>query len=993
MSISSLNELQQIKWPYGAVSQVVNGLTTSTTYTYPSTLAAGYYAFNAVSLNDKAAYLVASSASNGLTVRMKSKDTKYFQLTTAASDFVFESEGAVPTADAYHIGHGPSGSSLQTIAYNGTNRYVIGSQATSQYAYVTDGLFGAYTPVYTGVAPANTSWYANGKFVIGGSSGILGGLTSSTDGVTWTPTINGRGAVWINIRYLNNLWIACGSRGMLATSTDAISWTFRSGILPQTGSVWSATVGPSFALAGNQTGYVNLSTTGVGWGSVYYPTAAVRTVLYAGGQYISAGLSGSLATSTDAVTWTSRTSTFGTTTIYEINHDGTTYVAVGAAGQLRTSTNGITWTTRTSNFGTTDINTVAYGNGLWVAGGLNGTMRTSTDTITWSTVTSGFGTTAIQKVKYLNGLWVAVGAAGQLRTSTDATTWTTRTANFGTSIIYDVSYYNGYYITAGAGGTVRYSTDAITWSTPTWTDAQPTSILYTSFAISGRLHVAGASGFVYSSTDGISWQQYYNSLLGAINAGPQSVAYNGSTYVVISDTTVALTSTDAVTWTRQTATAVNMTDVVYDNTKFVSSNNTGQIYTSTDGITWTAGTNLALTTSVTGLLYSDNQYLIYGTTATLQTSTDAVAWSVRTYAPTGSIYELVRGGATNYVAVDGASQSLAYSTSTTASTWVRASLGDTTAAAGAVGNSYIVAAGGDNILYAPVTSPTTWTRLSDTNATNVRAAATNGTTFALATDSHLYASTNGITWNISYTNPMSDVIYDSFAGVYIATDGSNTESIIVTNATSVGAGTNYSLTGFTGTPVLTRVAAYNGWYAFGAQNGEVAIGRGYTSNQQLVFSDLKSNDIQGLAIGDDVAVALTSTGQIFYLPLTDANFETQLTVSLTATSGTSSTTWINQIWREASYPYLPSTYVGTGLKYNNGLFVALMTSGAMFSSTDGINWVTMSIGQPTDLGSYTNMGTYGTGQFLLFPAGAVLYTTGGSLPSAFSLYQVNLPTL
>ena len=51
------------------------------------------------------------------------------------------------------------------------------------------------------------------------------------------------------------------------------------------------------------------------------------------------------------------------------------------------------------------------------------------------------------------------------------------------------------------------------------------------------------------------------------------------------------------------------------------------------------------------------------------------------------------------------------------------------------------------------------------------------------------------------------------------------------------------------------------------------------------------------------------------------------------------------------------------------------------------------IGQSTDMGTYTGIATYSTGQFYLNTFGTVSQTTGGSLPSAFSLYQVNLPNL
>jgi hypothetical protein len=53
-------------------------------------------------------------------------------------------------------------------------------------------------------------------------------------------------------------------------------------------------------------------------------------------------------------------------------------VAGGNSGQLHTSTDGTTWTTRNSTFSSsTQINSVSYGNSLWVIAGNSGQLRTS----------------------------------------------------------------------------------------------------------------------------------------------------------------------------------------------------------------------------------------------------------------------------------------------------------------------------------------------------------------------------------------------------------------------------------------------------------------------------------------------------------------------------------------------------------------------------------------------------------------------------------------
>ncbi len=89
------------------------------------------------------------------------------------------------------------------------------------------------------------------------------------------------------------------------------------------------------------------------------------------------------ATPATGFTWTHRQA--NTLSMQEIAYDGSgLYVAVGYSGTLYTSTNGTTWTSRTSGFGANDIYGVGYGNGLWVIVGTSGLLSTSTDGITWT---------------------------------------------------------------------------------------------------------------------------------------------------------------------------------------------------------------------------------------------------------------------------------------------------------------------------------------------------------------------------------------------------------------------------------------------------------------------------------------------------------------------------------------------------------------------------------------------------------------------------------
>jgi len=271
--------------------------------------------------------------------------------------------------------------------------------------------------------------YGNGKFVAGGSSGKM---ATSTDGITWTAVTDstfGTNIIFA-IAYANSTFVAVGASGKMATSTDGATWT------AVTQSVF---------------------------------TSFIRAIAYGNGTFVAVG-DGKMATSTDGATWTAVTQSVFTSYIHSIAYGNGKFVAGGSDGKMATSTDGATWTavgnSTFSTGGTDYIYAIAYGNGKFVAGNSKGQMATSTDDgATWTAVTDNkFGTTAINAIAYGNNKFIAVGGVpynemnGTMAYSADGATWT-RTYSPYIFSINAIAYGGGKFVAGGTYGIITYLSD------------------------------------------------------------------------------------------------------------------------------------------------------------------------------------------------------------------------------------------------------------------------------------------------------------------------------------------------------------------------------------------------------------------------------------------------------------------------------------------------------------------------------------------------------
>lgn len=122
------------------------------------------------------------------------------------------------------------------VVYAGTN-YIF-TQA-KDYIFTSSDL-ATFTVNYTtavigfGSATRTAITYNGTTYVIGGAGGKI---ATSTDGVTWTYRSGLSSSGWgytstVNkIKWLNNKFVAIGIGGEFATSTDGVTWTYSGGII------------------------------------------------------------------------------------------------------------------------------------------------------------------------------------------------------------------------------------------------------------------------------------------------------------------------------------------------------------------------------------------------------------------------------------------------------------------------------------------------------------------------------------------------------------------------------------------------------------------------------------------------------------------------------------------------------------------------------------------------------------------------------------------
>ena len=474
-------------------------------------------------------------------------------------------------------------------------------------------------------------------------------------------------------------------------------------------------------------------------------------VVWARDQLVAIGMGGTVLTSPDGVTWTSRAS--GTRKYLNgVTWTGTQLVAVGESGTILTSPNGMIWTARSSGI-TTRLIRITWTGALLVAVGESGRILTSPDGIAWTPQTSGTSEYLIG-ITWNNAQLVAVGNLGTILTSPTGLSWTARTA--GTDYSLRGITWTGTQFVAVSYNIVLTSPDGVSWTT----HDTASHLLLVGITWTGtQLAAVSDGGTVLTSPDGVSWTRYRSDA-----SGLYGITWTGSQLVAVGYSGAILTSADGVSWTTQSSGNVgSLKGMIWTGTQFVVVGNGGTILTSPDGVTWT--TRVAAPSSWSeywGVAWTGTQLVAVGSDGEIQTSPDGVIWTSRTSGTTGTLYGITWTG-TQLVAVESHVDSRVL-TSPDGVTWTSRAAGTGHALYDIewTGSQLVAVGYGDTILTS--TDGVTWTSRSSGFNANWRFIRWTGTQLvvvgSIGGSGKILTSPDGVTW----TQRFSDAV-DFLGGI------------------------------------------------------------------------------------------------------------------------------------------------------------------------------------------------------------------------------------
>ena len=435
------------------------------------------------------------------------------------------------------------------------------------------------------------------------------------------------------IAYSEKLKLFVSACGWVVKSRNAIDWELCTATGSFNGIVWADNLNIFVIVGAN--GTIMTSPDGTTWTS---RTSGVSnnliSVTYSKelNLFIAVGVSGTILTSPDGENWTSRTSGVSAQLRDVVYSDELNlFVVIGFSGTILTSLDGTTWTSRTSGV-STYLYGISYSDSLnlFIVSGYNSTILTSPDGMTWTSVSMGISNIDIEKIIYSDKykIYIAICEA-YIYISKDFVSWVRKVYKSSLETFIDIIYCNDLnkFIVVGNQGTVLSSSNGEDW-TFIRNSTEYIEGIY-AIAYSDEIFVALFYGGVVTSSDGMNWTRTGNNSMPYMNDVTYSKELN--LFIAVGNSGTILTSSDGTTWTSVTSgISQNLLGVCYSSKRslFVAVGSSGKILTSSNGTTWTSRTS-GTTESLNSVAYIENYKLFFvvGLSGTIITSPNGTTWT------------------------------------------------------------------------------------------------------------------------------------------------------------------------------------------------------------------------------------------------------------------------------------------------------------------------------------------------------------------------------
>ena len=531
-------------------------------------------------------------------------------------------------------------------------------------------------------------------------------------------------------------------------------------------------------------------TPGVNWFTVH-KSATLNNIAWSGSLYVGVKSDGTIYTSPDGVTWTTRTSG-SVNNLLSVIWSGTQFVVVGSNGTILTSPDGVTWTTQTS--GTlNNLTSVIWSGTQFVVVGVSGTILTSPDGVTWTARVAGSADT-LQSVIWNGTKFVTVAIAltgnSSLSTSVDGVNWISVQLNIPCSFSDSIAWDGTTYVLTCLQG-ILTSTDLVNWTKQSiGTNIYPKSVLW-----SGTQFIAVTGNSLIKSTDGIVWSIQQPVGYQALPITLTSVVWGNNEYLAVGIRGEFAKSADGLNWSIYSNGTISrdnqLNKVIWTGTKYVAvggfeySTGIGRILTSNDGKNWTETWRET---------YVYNEY----------TALYDIAYNGTTFVAVGVGQRMSWGISTIWVGV--------IVTSTDGVTWTRQDLGQDFKGVTWNGAKFIAVGAQSNLsaIYTSVDGITWNSNYAGVASTQpLQKIATNGTLLvSVGFGGYITTSPDAVNWTAQIsgtTSILNDIIWDGTKFFVVGNTGNILTSVDGVTWTAQVSGVNY-LTGITHNGGLQYVA-------------------------------------------------------------------------------------------------------------------------------------------------------------------------------------------